>query len=175
MIKLRILLGSCFVSLCALACSSAITEPETAVVLTQAAKPFVINLGANGKPYYHLMFNLTAQNVTGIEHSSETEFRQNGGQFSLTIDKNAFPIAAPKCKSDIILRMPWVASKVDVSEKYQLYLAILRVSEQNKGQLPVAIELNPYVSETQDKLVLEQCNVFFRHSHNHYIPNIKPL
>ena len=143
--------------------------------ITETPAPYTVNLGGNGKTYYHLLYELSPKNLLSVERVSQQQFVANGGQFELLINKAEFPIPAPQCKSDIILRMPWVAPQHDVSEKYQLYLAIVNLADTQQGRVPVAIELNPYIEKNEDGIQLQHCNVFFRHSRNHYISHIHAL
>lgn len=143
--------------------------------ISKTPAPYTLNIGSNGAAYYHMLYVLSAKNLVSVERVTQQQFVANGGQFELLIKQAEFPIPAPQCKSDIILRMPWVAPQYDVSEKYQLYLAIVNLADTQQGRVPVAIELNPYVEKNESGIQLQHCNVFFRHSRNHYIPHIKAL
>ncbi|KXI27450.1 hypothetical protein [Paraglaciecola hydrolytica] len=143
--------------------------------ITETPAPYTVNLGGNGKAYYHVLYDLSPKNLLSVERVTLQQFVVNGGQFELLINKAEFPIPAPQCKSDIILRMPWVAPQHDVSEKYQLYLAIVNLADTQQGRVPVAIELNPYIEKNEDGIQLQHCNVFFRHTRNHYISHIHAL
>jgi hypothetical protein len=155
-----------------LAAQTSTIEPEESV---KNRLPYTINLGQSGKPYYHLMFELTAENVLEVEKLSQDQFKENGGQFELSIKKNAFPVNAPHCNGDIVLRMPWVSSYVDVSDKYELYQAIIDLRSAKLAKVLVAIELNPYIEKSTDGIQLQYCNVFFRHADKQYIPHINAL
>ena len=74
--------------------------------------------GKNGALYYHLLFTSDTGNLTKFKVLSERQFKQNGGQCEVLLKKQSFPIAAPDCKSDIILRMPWVAGQLGLAQKY---------------------------------------------------------
>lgn len=153
---------------------SVISFALCACSFADGAKPeanFVVNYGKNDKPYYHLLFAINAHNLAKLETLSEKQFKQNGGQFEVLLKIQGFPIAAPNCKSDIILRMPWVASKFELKQKHLLYKKLAAISLSQKGSVTVAIELNPYVQAQESELVLTACNVFFRHANNQYIPH----
>lgn len=167
MVKLITMLARLSLLLLLSACSSAAVQEWQA--------PYTVNLGGNGKTYYHLMYDLNPKNVVMVERFTQTQFVENGGQFDVHIKKSEFPIEAPKCKSDIILRMPWVTAQIDVSQKYQLYLAILAVLDSKQATVSVVIELNPYVEKNAHGIQLQHCNVFFRHNQNHYVPYIHAL
>lgn len=142
---------------------------------TKAEPLYVVNFGKNDKTYYHLMFELNQTNIVDIDHFTEQQFQQNGGQFELRISKGDFPISAPKCNSEIILRMPWVPSGYDLTKKFQLYQKILAVSNTNEEAVVVAIELNPYVAQDANGIFLTNCNVFFRQANHQYIEHIDAL
>lgn len=131
-----------------------------------------------GRPYYHLKYSLTKKNVTHIDLFTSNEIIRNGGQFQLLIKKEKFPVIAPNCKSDLILRMPWTDpdlanSQKFIKEKNSVYSSIqnLLKSTQNES-VDVYIELNPYVKFKDNKFNLTQCNIFFRQSHGQYISKV---
>jgi hypothetical protein len=149
------------------ACSRAAVESPT--------HPFVVNHSATGKTYYHLMYALTADDLLSVERMDHAQFVANGGQFEVEIKKSAFPIQAPHCEGNIILRMPWVSAGNDLSEKYQLYSALSTLVDSAKGSVSVALELNPYIEKTAEGIQLQYCNVFFRHASKQYIPHMQVL
>ena len=110
--------------------------------------------------YYHLQYLLdTEQYKINLDYGFNA-----GGQFEVLVPKEHFPIAAPNCNRDIIIRMPW-SSIVD--DKKALYDQLLS-KQQNTL---VTLELNPYVkviSEQPLQLELTYCNVFFRHKSGNY-------
>lgn len=162
-----------FISGCKLA--PVVTAPVDMRPIENKHKPYTVNVGAKGEKYYHLMYALSPDNLHSVERFSQEQFIDNGGQFELKLNRTAFPISAPNCQDDIVLRMPWVPSKVDVRQKYQLYQAILAMFETKQGEVKVAIELNPYVEISSEGLQLQHCNIFFRHAHTQYVPHIKAL
>jgi hypothetical protein len=153
---------------------SAISFALCACSIAGDAKPeanYVVNIGKNDTLYYHLLYTINTDNLVKIETLSEKQFKQNGGQFEVLLKKQAFPIEAPNCKSDIILRMPWVASQLGLSQKYLLYKNIIALIHNQKDAVTVTIELNPYVKPDKNGLLLTACNVYFRHANNQYIPH----
>lgn len=135
-----------------------------------------------GKKYYHLNFTLDSENIASIDSLSEENFKLNGGQFELRINKKLFPISSPNCKLVLILRMPWTNpateySKSLIANKYHLYQSILEIKGRNiigEG-VNVIVELNPYVDIVDGIPILKNCNVFFRHSMGAYVPYIGKL
>ena len=147
-------------------------QSNYSVVQATDNKPkYVTNYTASGKPYYHLKFVLDSENLLQVERYTLQEFEQNGGQFEVLLKKSAFPIQAPNCNSNLILRMPWVPPDVDLTLKYQLYQSILAVYLGHSEQVSVVLELNPYVQESQQGIELTQCNIFFRHANAKYVPH----
>lgn len=146
------------------ACSLAVNDDTTY---------YTVNT-TDGKAYYHLMYSLKAENIVSMDRLTQDEFYQNGGQFEVHIDKGAFPIRSPNCRSNIILRMPWVKDNGSLDTKYNLYknLTALNDGEFNSNNVDVAIELNPYLSSDDEGIYLTQCNVFFRSKDGQYVDNI---
>jgi hypothetical protein len=137
---------------------------------------YVTNI-AGGKSYYHLMYSLRIENINSVDKLTKDEFYQNGGQFEVDIKKDLFPIRSPNCKSNIILRMPWVQEGVSLDKKYDLYKdisSLLDSGDNNRKEVNVAIELNPYIASDEKGIYLTQCNVFFRSKNGEYLSNIKP-
>ncbi|MFK3862270.1 hypothetical protein [Pseudoalteromonas rhizosphaerae] len=78
-----------------------------------------------------------------------------------------FPITAPMCKKNIIIRMPYSKSE---KRKRALYNALLL-----SKTMTVILELNPYVKVLQKEplqVELENCNVFFRHKAGDYFDQL---
>ena len=156
-----------------LACSTG-SKHSPAKELTQQSS-YRVNYTASGKPYYHLSYVLNSENLLKVEVYSSQEFEQNGGQFEVELEKSTFPIPAPNCKSNLILRMPWVPPGADLSVKYKIYQAILAVHLAQAETVSVVLELNPYVKETHQGIELTQCNIFFRHANSAYVPHTESL
>ena len=110
---------------------------------------------------------------------SKKMLKMDGGQFEIYLKKTLFPIKAPQCNKELILRMPWTKSSLPGAEKYiaekiDLYQKLLAVIEGKKDSEKIIVELNPYIDvKNKEPLDIEltQCNVFFRHSHGRYIVN----
>jgi hypothetical protein len=109
--------------------------------------------------YYHIQYDLTAN-----QYSINTEYGFNeGGQFEVFVPKQYFPIAAPHCNENIIIRMPYSENE---KRKRALYDALL-----SSKTVTVTLELNPYVNVLNKApldVELEYCNVFFRHRAGDY-------
>lgn len=145
-----------------------------AVVQSALEEKELINITrVKGKNYYHIKFELNKNNFR-----LNTKFGFNeGGMFELFIPKEIFPISAPKCKKNVILRMPWTDDSIELSARYikekkLLYESLINI---NDHKIKVIIELNPYirvVDAITHKVELTRCNVFFRHSGGRYIPTL---
>ncbi|AMO55517.1 hypothetical protein [Endozoicomonas montiporae] len=109
--------------------------------------------------YYHFEYELRPDHY---EINKKYGFN-DGGQFEVFVPKKYFPIPAPNCNKNIIIRMPY-SNKEDT--KRALYEKLL----QNKA-VTVTLEANPYVDVLQEKplkLQLQYCNVFFRQRDGDY-------
>ncbi|MDO6685273.1 MULTISPECIES: hypothetical protein [unclassified Agarivorans] len=145
-----------------------------------ASSENVVTSASNGKSYHHLKLSLNDQSISSIKEFSADQFVMNGGQFEVRVLQNSFPIKAPNCKGDLILRMPWTnsdlsAAEVFIDEKYNVYKAIVGASKSEGSNVDVYLELNPYVQMTGDDFELTECNVFFRHANGQYIPKTGTL
>lgn len=110
--------------------------------------------------YYHMSYSL----VPGEYQVNKAYGFNDGGQFEVLVPKAYFPITAPNCRKNIIIRMPWSANE---EKKRALYQALLSASE----PVPVTLELNPYIEVLHKQpldLELTYCNVFFRHRNGDY-------
>ena len=99
-------------------------------------------------------------------------FDYNGGQFEVQIPKALFPIRAPNCKKNVLLRAPGVdPDKVNAQEKlearWQLFQAIHDVAEGKRASIEVPIEVKhspgfaPYMLlDAEGEPTLEWCNAF---------------
>jgi len=93
-------------------------------------------------------------------------FDKDLGQFEVRIPKERFPIPAPNCRSEVILRMPGVVSpstdkQAELQRRWILFRALVRVQsrEQKSERLPLAS--GPYMTGTSSgKRTLEYCNAY---------------
>ena len=109
--------------------------------------------------YYHIRYELTTGNYLV---NAEYGFNK-GGQFEVFVPKEHFPIAAPHCNKNIIIRMPYSSFE---KRKRALYNKLLL-----SKTITVTLELNPYVQVLNKdplKVELESCNVFFRQRAGNY-------
>jgi len=137
--------------------------------------PVVKNTSNNHK-YLHMNFEITGKNLLEIEDIKKNIFFSDGGQFQVYIKKSSFPISAPNCKGNIILRMPWSSKEQGgIDKKYAVYKFLDKIKLGEKDKLNVTLELNPYVKVSNNSYKLTQCNVFFRTANGKYINNTKPL
>jgi len=139
----------------------------------------VIEPGRYG-PYYHLRFGLTAAD---IDFSASDRTARSGGQFQLRLRPQRFPVPAPRCRGDLILRMPWTPPDVPdaaakIAAKQQLLARIRALAEAPGEVVTVVLELNPYVevvSRDPLRIQLTQCNVFFRQALGGYVDHTGPV
>ena len=113
--------------------------------------------------YYHIQYDLIPN-----QYSLNTEYSFNeGGQFEVFVPKTYFPIDAPNCRENIIIRMPYSDNE---KRKRVLYDELLL-----SKAVTVTLELNPYIKILRKEplqIELENCNVFFRHRAGDYYGKI---
>lgn len=120
-----------------------------------------------------ISFTLTKQHIVSIsadKRKTREEFDQAYGQFQVLIPKRLFPIAAPNCRKNVILRMPGTGpqapnAKPTLDAKWELFQSIHAVLAGNASEVKVQIDSGPYM--TRDKRgdrTLEWCNAFIRTS-----------
>jgi hypothetical protein len=139
----------------------------------------VVNPGRYG-PYYHMRFALTA---AAIDFTTSDRRTRDGGQFELRLRPERFPVPAPRCRTSLILRMPWTAPNVPeatkkIAAKQALLERILALEYTPDAVVSVVLELNPYVeviSSTPLRLRLTECNIFFRHALGGYVDDTGSL
>ncbi len=126
--------------------------------------------------YYHLGFDLHATNFKMRSSTGRTMLLSEGGMFEIYVDPKQFPVPAPNCHSELILRMPWTDANTHsasdaIEQKLDLYRRIKRLAATGDGVVRVSIELNPYVSRSTNAVGLELdfCNIYFRTAHGSYI------
>ena len=114
--------------------------------------------------YYHIPYSLDP----GKYQVNKAYGFNDGGQFEVLVPKEYFPVPAPNCRKNIIVRMPWSEHE---EKKKALYEELLSASK----PVPVILELNPCVRVLQDQplsLELTYCNVFFRHRNGDYFNHL---
>lgn len=139
-----------------------------------------------GAKHHLIMFTLTRENTVfpgidpGRRATPGASFKlRDGGQFEVEIVKSAFPVPAPSCRSYIILRMPWTnptipRAKTDIEEKHALFAQLDQLRRRQISQVPVAIDLDPYVREISSSgLELTACNVFFHDVDGRYVGSVE--
>jgi len=148
--------------------------------LATDASPIVISKGKYSD-YYHINYTLTPDNTRlSLGDAEPNTFENENGQFEVYLNKNQFPIVAPKCEHTLILRMPGtspVGNQVQqsINEKKILFERIQSMINTHSGVVEVIIELNPYVEKIRNNpltLQLNQCNIFFRQTQNRYVDSL---
>lgn len=138
---------------------------------------FVHTTGAAENPpsyisYREIPFNLTKQNIVSIDPGkdiSREEFYDGmgiSGQFEVLIPKKLFPIPAPNCRKNVILRVGSVnQAKLYSNEKlearWQLFQSLHAVLEGKMAGVEIKIPIGPdqYMKlDKQGNPVLEWCN-----------------
>lgn len=122
-----------------------------------------------------MSFTLTQQNIASIDTQKDKNrkaFEADYGQFEVYIPKGMFPVPAPNCKKNIILRMPGTSpdapsAKQKLELNWQLFQSIHAVIEGKLASVEVSIEVKhspgiaPYMRlDKQGNPVLEWCNAY---------------
>jgi hypothetical protein len=123
-------------------------------------------------PSSEISMKITADDIVSISRSKElprNEFDDDyWGQFEVLIPKERFPVPAPNCKKNIILRMPGVSpndrsrsAKLDA--RWDLFQSLYAVKEGKKESILVYIASGPYMKTKKDGAgELEYCNAFIK-------------
>ena len=157
---------------------SAPALPASALVRGEPEPSIVVQPGRYG-PYYHMRFGLTA---ASIDFAASDRRARAGGQFELRLRPEVFPVPAPHCRGNLILRMPWTApdapdAAAKIAAKQSLLARIRALAQAPDDVVPVVLELNPYVeviSRNPLRLQLTQCNLFFRQASGGYVDRTGP-
>jgi len=132
------------------------------ISLQSYATEIKVNAGKYSN-YYHMKFELTSG-----QYKLNTEYGFNkGGQFEVFVPKEHFPIAAPNCNENVIIRMPYSESEAKKRALFDSLVASQTVT--------VTLELNPYINVLNTsplEIELQHCNVFFRHRSGDYFDQL---
>ena len=125
---------------------------------------------ANKASSKEMLFNLTQQNIVAIEPGKEIsreKFEQGmGGLFEVRIPKKLFPIPAPHCRENVILRIIGVDpdspdSKMKLEFRWQLFQSLQAVMEGRIAGIDVPLDTGPYMKfDKQGNPALEWCNAY---------------
>jgi len=123
-------------------------------------------------PPREISMMITADDIVSISQPKEvsrSEFDNDSwGQFQVLIPKGRFPVPAPNCKKNVILRMPGVApddpsrsAKLDA--RWDLLQSVYAVKEGKKESILVYVASGPYMKTKKDGTrELEYCNAFIK-------------
>lgn len=123
-------------------------------------------------PARELSVMITAKDIVSISRTKEiprSEFDDDYyGQFEVFVPKDHFPVPAPNCKKNIILRMPGVApndpsrsAKLDA--RWDLFQYLHAVKEGKKESILVYVASGPYMKTKKGGTrELEYCNAFIK-------------
>ena len=131
---------------------------------------------AADKPHSALWFEMSQQHIVLVEPAKAVErnkFEQDmWGQFEVLVPKASFPIPAPNCKKNVIVRAVGIDpdgrdSARLFEARWQLFQAIHEVVEGKRPSIEVPVEVKhspgfaPYmILDAQGKPTLEWCNAF---------------
>ena len=117
-----------------------------------------------------ILFNITKQNIVAIEPGKDIsrEKFESGmwGLFEVRIPKKLFPIPAPNCRKNVMLRIFGVDpdepdSKQKLEFRWQLFQSLHAVLEGKIASIEVPIDSGPYMKfDKQGSPILEWCNAY---------------
>ena len=123
------------------------------------AQEITINKGIYAS-YYHMAYQLDPETYT----VNTGENFNGSGQFEVLVPKELFPVPAPFCPQDVMIRMPLSNNNIESKKLYELLI-------KGNAKIDVVVELNPHfigISTDPRELELLFCDVFFRHKHGDY-------
>jgi hypothetical protein len=113
--------------------------------------------------------NLTRQDLAKItpgQSISREAFDSDWGQFEVRIPKKRFPVPAPNCRKNVILRMPAVPEKAEERDKqleyrWRQFQSLHELSAGKVDHLEVRIASRPYMKTDQHgRSTLKYCNAY---------------
>lgn len=116
-----------------------------------------------------IIFNLSNQDILQIKAAniSRKSFENDWGQFEVLIVKNRFPIPAPNCRSNIILRMPGIAPdapdrRKQLDIRWYVFQSLLDLKDKKIDQFEVVLSNKHYMKfDGKGKPYLQYCNAYF--------------
>lgn len=121
------------------------------------------------RPYRAVSATLTQQHIASIKPAKDTTreaFDRDWGQFEVLIPKSRFPILAPNCRKNVILRMPGAAPDVpqrdnQLDARWRQFQSFHRLAEGTLDHVGVDIASGPYMNvDKHGKPVLQYCNAY---------------
>lgn len=117
-----------------------------------------------------ILFSLTQQNIVAIEPGKDIsrEKFESGmwGLFEVRIPKKLFPIPAPNCRKNVMLRIFGVDpderdSKKKLEFRWQLFQSLHAVMEGKIASVEVPLDSGPYMKfDKQGNPALKWCNAY---------------
>lgn len=128
-------------------------------------------LSAHAKlPHRELVLNLSHEDIARIHPGSETtleSFEKDWGQFEVLIPKQRFPVPAPNCRKNVILRMPAVAPdapdhELEIRRRWIMFQSLHNLARNRIESVQTRLAAGPYMKFDDDRQpVLEYCNAYF--------------
>jgi hypothetical protein len=114
---------------------------------------------------------LTTQDIVKVTPGSAVtreQFEEEWGQFEVLVPKQSFPIPAPNCRKNVILRMPGVTPNAPSREqqlaaRWDVFQAVHALREGKRSQVEFELASGPYLkTDKQGRLRLQYCNAYIR-------------
>jgi len=157
------------------AAGAAGTQASTRVMSFTITKQNIVGIEPGKDKAPESFAYLVKQNLLSVEPGKDPirqAFDYDGGQFEVLIPKKLFPVPAPNCRKNIILRMPGTdkeapGSKEKLESRWQLFQSLHAVKEGKIASVEVPIEVKhspgiaPYMRlDKQGNPTLEWCNAY---------------
>jgi hypothetical protein len=97
---------------------------------------------------------------------SREAFYQDWGQFEVRIPKERFPIPAPHCRKNVILRIPGAPPQTparadQLERRWNLFQALLALSKNKDARVELPLAHGPYVERgSTGERELQYCNAY---------------
>lgn len=116
-----------------------------------------------------IVVKLSRQDIASIMPGHDTSreaFDKDWGQFEVRIPKKRFPVPAPNCRKNVILRMPGVAPNVrgrdkQLQHRWQQFQSLHELWNGRLDNMELRIASGPYMrADKRGGLVLQYCNAY---------------
>lgn len=142
-------------------------KARTAFLLAMALNPLAARADVMPR---ELVISLSREDIVRIRPNRDTtqaSFDRDWGQFEVLVPKERFPIPAPNCRKNVILRMPAVGPDAPDRERrvewrWTLFRALHDLASGRIEEVETALLPGPYMkTDGSGRPVLEYCNAYF--------------
>ena len=115
------------------------------------------------------LLTLTQEDVVELRPANgvtREKFLEDWGQFEVRIPKERFPIPAPHCRKEIILRVPAVPPRTharaqQLEYRWNLFQALVALSKDKESHVELPLAPGPYIGRgSTGERELQYCNAY---------------